>query len=90
MQLRSAILARMGAIVFSYDMVAGGTRRRRLMIIRASWPCSSGTASARSNYLESLGGVDMKRIGITGASGGGTQTFLLTAVMSGERVGTRR
>jgi hypothetical protein len=80
MQLRSATLARMGAIVFSYDMVGWGdstqtTHDHRRVLALQLWN------NIRSlDYLESLGEVDMKRIGITGASGGGTQTFLLTAV----------
>jgi len=84
MQLRCATLARMGAATFSYDLFAWGESRLQF----ASELHRTGLAhtmqtlnSIRAiDYLTSLPFVDGKRIGITGASGGGSQSFLATAL----------
>jgi hypothetical protein len=80
MQLRCALLARAGAVVFAYDMVGWGdstqtTHDHPRVLALQLW-----NSIRALDYLESLGEVDMKHIGITGASGGGTQSFLLAAV----------
>ncbi len=88
MQLRCAAFARMGAIVFAYDMVGWGESTQ---FEKYQFPASHDSLKKEVKYqlwnsiravdfLLTLEGVDPKRIGITGASGGGTQTFLLAAV----------
>ena len=76
-------------MVFSWDMVGYNDSRQvdhRLLDPRlAQWGIGSLSLhlwnSIRSvDFLESLPDVDQSRLACTGASGGGTQTFLLTAV----------
>lgn len=83
-QYRCATLARMGALVFSYDLLAWGESRLQFkdqdhytstaMIVQAL------NSFRILDYLSLLEEADTARIGITGASGGGSQTMLITAL----------
>lgn len=107
-QARSVHLARMGCVVFQYDMLAyadshqlaydvihGFRVQREHMNTQTGWGLYSPQAesnlqnvmglqsynSIRSiDFLQSLPEVDSERIAVTGASGGGTQTFILSAI----------
>src|SRR5687767_6372159 len=86
---RGINMARQGYVVFGYDMVGyndtvqmphvfGGPREQ----LWSFGPLALQTwNSIRAlDFLESLPDVDAARLSVTGESGGGTQTFILTAV----------
>lgn len=101
-------LARMGCIVFHYDMLGYADsqqlsfdlvhkfgKQRPEMNTAKNWGLYSAVAEANLqsvmglqtwnsmrvlDFLESLPEADMSRVGVTGASGGGTQTMLIAAV----------
>lgn len=80
-QNRFASMARMGAMVFAYDMVGYGQLKE------FGWE-HDHIGTLKLQLWNSIRGVDFllsmdadtDRLAITGASGGATQTFLLTAV----------
>lgn len=108
LQARCVGLARMGCVVFHYDMLGYadsqqlsfelvhlyGQQAREMNTVE-NWGLFSAPAEAHSqsgmglqtfnsiralDFITSLPDVDPDRIAVTGASGGGTQTFLLCAV----------
>lgn len=108
MQSRCVQLARMGCVVFHYDMIGyadsrqisqeiihGFRKQRPEMNDPARWGLYSPQAESRLqssmglqtfnsicslDFLLSLADVDPDRIAVTGASGGGTQTFVLAGI----------
>jgi len=87
---RCITFARMGMVAFSYDMVGYNDSLQvpahRFVSLRGSlWGFTSLALQTWNSiraidFLQSLDDVDPQRIGCTGASGGGTQTFMVTAI----------
>jgi len=91
LQARCAQLARMGCVVFHYDMVGyadsrqinhrrGFTDAEAELRLQSFMGLQAWNSIRALDFLSSLPDVDPKRIGVTGASGGGTQTFILCAI----------
>jgi hypothetical protein len=91
LQARCAQLARMGCVVFHYDMVGyadstalehrkGFTDADAELRLQSFLGLQTWNSIRALDFLLSLSQVDPRRIGVTGASGGGTQTFLLGAI----------
>jgi dienelactone hydrolase len=90
-QALAGTLARQGYVVFAYDMLGyndtaqtphtwSGSREQLWSFTPLGLQLWNSIRVV--DFLLSLTEVDPERIGATGASGGGTQTFLLTAVDS--------
>ena len=86
MQARCGSLARMGAVVLAIDMFGYGdsmqlvgqaAHRTPFALTLQVW-----NAMRAVDFMLSLENVDAKRLAVSGESGGGTQTFLLTALDS--------
>jgi len=103
LQARCVQLARMGCVVFHYDMVGYADSKqlphrpgvREAMNTPQNWGYFSPQAELRLqnmmglqtynsiralDFLSGLPDVDPQRIAVTGASGGGTQTFMLCGI----------
>ncbi len=83
-QIRCAALAKMGAVVVSYDLF--GWSESKLQVSSTSHRKSIAQTIQVNNclrfldYLLTTTAVDPERIGITGGSGGGSMTMLISAI----------
>lgn len=80
MQKRCASFARMGAMAFAWDMYGAGEDVGHVHHSpdALTWQCFNGIRIL--DFFSGMETVDTNRIAITGASGGGTQTFLIAAL----------
>ncbi|GLB49611.1 CocE/NonD family hydrolase [Neptunitalea lumnitzerae] len=83
-QIRCAVLAKMGAIVVSYDLFAWGESKLQFPV-EAHHNSIAQVVEVLDgirflDYLATLKEADMTRVGVTGGSGGGSHTLFLAAL----------
>ena len=85
------MLARMGCVVFHYDMVGyadskgiehrkGFTDVESVLRLQSQMGLQTWNGIRALDFVTSLPDVDASRVAVTGASGGGSQTFILSAI----------
>lgn len=79
-QQRCATMARLGTVVFVYDMIGYGESKQTSHKLPEALKLQTLNGMRSLDFLMSLPEVDKNRIAMSGESGGGTQTFLLTAL----------
>ncbi len=80
MQMRCGNLARMGAVVLSVDMIGYGDSKQTQHKIPDAFTIQTISNIRALDFLLAQPDIDLERVAVTGASGGGTQTFMLTAL----------
>ena len=73
-------LARMGAVALTWDMVGWGETTHLPHRVPETTTLQTWNSIRMVDWLASRKDIDAARIGMTGSSGGGTQTFLATAL----------
>ena len=79
-QYGCASMAKMGALVFAYDMVGWGESMQLPHKYEKVLTFQTWNSMRALDFLLSLREADPERVAVTGASGGGTQTFMLAAL----------
>jgi dienelactone hydrolase len=79
-QRRCATLARMGCLVLAYDMIGMGDSDQCNHRFSHAVMLQLHNSRRALDFMLSLPGADPDRVAVSGESGGGTQTFLLTAI----------
>jgi dienelactone hydrolase len=80
LQHLAATFARMGAYAFTYDMVGYNDSKQVAHENRRAFQMQLWDSIRALDFALALPGADPSRVGASGASGGGTQTFMLAAV----------
>lgn len=79
-QKRCATMARMGALVFTYDMIGYGDMQQCEHKIAPALKIQIINSIRSLDFLSQQPEVDKTKIAVSGESGGGTQTFILAAL----------